>query len=279
MNEKRVQKLIEPEIKEIFNLTEIKICCGTELIYFGDRYCCEADLLGKDKDGKLYAFQVKVGEISNEDDLILKLVKYKNGANYSYAILEKDKYPEYLDNLLKNSGIGLITYKVVNKELNDIKVEFKSKESEKPLYKSKTNESFNSFEYGESPNVYIFPHIKKYLGDMSLEKYIKKWGNGTEYHTKFNITPPPGSLLLFLYDGEIFGEGVVKNSGGYKDKDKEYTKTYYFDSTRVYKKKIPIKYVKDLPAYKDMGNRGFAHYPMILSCCQYLQILQKMVST
>jgi len=280
MNEDRVQELIKSEIKKKFKLTEIEICCGKELIYFDDRNCCEADLLGKDKNNKLYAFQVKVGKISDENGLILKLVKYENGANYSYAILEKDKYREYLDNLLKNNGIGLITYKVTNKELKNIKIKLKSKESS-PRYVSKTRKMFESLDTTAYPTVYIFPNSEDEFSKFSdLKNYIEddlRRGEGYN-HTQIRETSP-GSIILFAYNKKIVGEGVVKSATTEKV-PKDYKKTYFFDKDllRVYNKKIPIDDLKDLPTFRDSKNIGGSiHYPSRLTYSEYFQILRKMI--
>ena len=282
MNEDKVQELIEPKIKEEFELTEIKRCCGTELVYFDDRDCCEADLLGKDKNNKLYAFQVKKGGNFKVDNLILKVIKYKNGANYSYAILEKDKYPEYLNNLLKNNGIGLITYKVTSKELKNIKIKLKSEESS-PRYVFKTRKMFESLDTTTYPTVYIFPNSKdKFPKFSNLKNYIDndlRRGEGY-HHTQVRDTPP-GSIILFAYDKEmeIIGEGVVKSTTTEKV-PKGYRKTYFFDQDllRVYNKKIPIDDLKDLPTFMESKNIwGGIRYPSELAYSEYFQILRKIV--
>lgn len=280
INEKKAQKLLKPKLVERFNLQNVKICCGLETVYWKNGSLIETDILGEDNNGDLYSFQVKIGENYSEDDLILKLIKYKNGVHYSYAVLQEQKnckIPEHIKEVLHQSGIGLITYSVSkNNEIKNIDIVYKADRCH-PKYLRQTKAFIHEINLEEMPKVFIFPNIKGEFKNLSeLEHYMSKKMKESGYnHTQMRNTPP-GSIILFAYGGEIIGEGVVKKT---EKGDGKYKRKYIFnpDLVRIFERKITYDDLRELPTFKDT-KRVYAkiRYPSELSYPEYFLILKKM---
>jgi len=268
VREDKIHNQFEGRLRDIFGLVDIKVTHPRWTVYYMDGVACEADLVGEDRDGRLYAFQVKLGNNPDMDDLIIHLIKYRCGVNYSYAILEEKFCFDNLKNIFTINGLGLITFKLKKGEVDNVKKEISATFS-KPTYSAKTKSaSFDDFV--KLPSVYVFPHattefeteyaLRKRLIEINKDK--NDWYNHT---TLYNCAP--GSIALFVYKKKIVGEGIIRQYDAKAGKG--YRRRYFFvpKSMRLFMPSISCK---------DTVLEGYTNVYPELDLSQYFELLSKL---
>ncbi len=258
-SEKQIVTKLRDErwLKSAFKLKRLE---SYQNVYRGENDSREADLVGIDYNGNVYAFEVKKekGDIGSAFD---QASAYCQGANFVYCVLEEKSVSSTSMKTLKKTGIGLILFQLEKGSPTEIKIVIGSRDH-RGQFVERTLDAMT--EKIATPECFVFPSsypewLPKLWRDSARasEKKLTYWG----YDAK--VLPPSGSIIIFSSGGAFVGQGIaVESRNTTADERRKGDKhlrrlVLWRKSILKYPRKVPIGEVKDgIEAIRNRDLRG-----------------------
>ena len=227
----------------LYNLLKLKQLDLWQDVYVNSEDSRKADLVGMDKSGKIYAFEVK-SEGSNIGSAFDQVCDYCMGANFVYCVLSKEYVSIPSKEKLKKTGIGLLLYKTRKDTLQKPHLEIASVDHNGPFIKN-TRTAMSGI-IGD-PRCYIFPARSTDWTEKNIFKAAKK-SKFVEYDYNAKRLPSKGSIIVFYDKKQFIGQGTVFKSRHATKEDKtsySYIASLWAETVYKYPKPVSLDEIKD----------------------------------
>jgi hypothetical protein len=276
LSEEKIVRRLQEE-RWLNNLLRLKQLYLWQDVYTNSEDSRKADLVGIDRNDKVYAFEVK-GEGSNVGSAFDQACDYCLGANYVYCILSGESVSNSSKEKLKKTGIGLLLYETKKGLLMKPRLEIES-EDHQGVFSKNTKNALS--EEPDQPHCYIFPAVHTSWIERNVFQLAEK-SKFIKYDYQAKKLPPKGSIVVFYREKHFVGQGTVYESRRAEKGDKTkypYLTILWAKSVHKYPKEASLDDIKDhVSVLKGYSGRSLIqvirNYP-IISASECQRIAQK----
>ena len=265
LSEEKIVRRLQEE-RWLYNILKLKQLYPWQDVHTNSEDSRKADLVGIDRNDKIYAFEVK-GEGSNVGSAFDQACDYSLGANYVYCILSEESVSNSSKEKLKKTGIGLLLYETKKGLLAKPRLEIESEDHQGPFSKNTRNALSEEL---DQPKCYIFPAVHTDWTERNVFQLAEK-SKFIKYDYRAKKLPPKGSIIVFYREKHFVGQGTVFESRRAEKRDKTkypYLAILWAKSVYKYPEEVSLDDIKDhISVLKGYSGRSLIqvirNYPII----------------